>query len=116
MKNIRKILCLLLTLAMIIPIISSCGKNNTAEDVKTNYDIEGEFVTKAGTNKFVKVNENSKYVLYVNYYNGQARVEDKQSGITYYTNPENANNDSLASGFNKNALLSVITVVYTTQK
>lgn len=79
-------------------------------------DFSQGFVAASETDELTRIQENDRFVLYANLKNGEAAVEDKKQGYTWYTNPADKQEDGLASGFNKNALLSVLTVEYSTDQ
>lgn len=117
MKLNKRLLSLVLALFLFAGLFSGCGSYLTVVPARTeNNDISGSFAKAKEEDEMTRVQETDRFVLYVNYHNGTAAVEDKKTGETWYTNPEDRKNDGLASGFHKNALLSAITVVYTTSQ
>ncbi|MGM9668351.1 MAG: DUF5696 domain-containing protein [Faecousia sp.] len=112
-----RILCLALTCVMLSGLVAGCGNTRLpTPDRPTNIVLEGSPTAASDTDELVKISENDAFILYANLHDGTAAVEDKTQGKTWYTNPEDRRQDGLASGFNKDALLSAITVVYTTDQ
>lgn len=115
MKQCRRILLVLLTAAFLLPVLAGCGQKLPVPQLTEYVDFTTGFAQSAHEeDALVKINENDRFILYANLSNGEAAVEDKATGHTWYTNPPDLDQDGLASGFNKNALQSVITLVYTT--
>lgn len=115
--KMKKILCLSLCFVIVLGILSGCGAVKMPTPRReTSYDLSGQFKPAESSAEMVKISENSNFVLYACLKNGTASVLDKRTGVTYYTNPEDRSEDGIASGFNKNALQSAITVVYNTSK
>lgn len=111
----KKFLSLLLALLLTVSLFSGCARELTAPPLEEYVDFTTGFaLASTAENELVKVSENSNFILYANFSNGEAAVEDKRTGTTWYTNPADKSEDGLAAGFNKNALQSVITMVYTT--
>ena len=111
----KRYLSLLLGLLMTLSLFSGCAKELAAPALGEYVDFTTGFaLASSAENELVKVSENANFVLYANFSNGEAAVEDKRTGTTWYTNPADKSEDGLAAGFNKNALQSVITMVYTT--
>ena len=111
----KRYLSLLLTLLLTLSLFSGCAKGLTAPQLAEYVDFTTGFsLASEAENELVKVSENTNFVLYANFSNGEAAVEDKRTGTIWYTNPADKSEDGLAAGFNKNALQSVITLVYTT--
>lgn len=81
---------------------------------ETHVDATAGFSPAASENELVEISQSGRFTLFANLKNGEAAVEDRQNGVTWYTNPVDKFDDTLASGYYKNALLSAITVVYTT--
>lgn len=112
----KRILCLLLLTALVCGLTAGCGASGVTTPENRNYQITGTAAPASDKDEMVKISENDAFVLYANLHNGTAAVRDKKTGRTWYTNPEDRSEDGLASGFNKNALQSAITVVYTTDQ
>ena len=111
----KRYLSLLLALLLTLSLFSGCAKELAAPALGEYVDFTTGFAMASDAeNELVKVSENANFVLYANFSNGEAAVEDKRTGTTWYTNPADKSEDGLAAGFNKNALQSVITMVYTT--
>lgn len=97
--------------------LAGCGRQaSRIPQRETVRDFSQGFVPAADTDELTRIQENDRFVLYANLKNGEAAVEDKEQGYTWYTNPADKQEDGLASGFNKNALLSVLTVEYSTDQ
>lgn len=60
----------------------------------------------------VLAKENDNLKLYVNVENGEVAVYDKRNGETVYSNPQDADEDQIANGTNKNYLKSQIILDY----
>ena len=106
----KKYLSLLLALLLTVSLFSGCARELTAPPLEEYVDFTTGFaLASTAENELVKVSENSNFILYANFSNGEAAVEDKRTGTTW-----DKSEDGLAAGFNKNALQSVITMVYTT--
>ena len=60
----------------------------------------------------VLASENDNLKLYVNVENGEVAVFDKRNGETVYSNPQDADEDQIANGTNKNYLKSQIILDY----
>jgi len=111
---VKRMLSLLLCLLTLLPLFG-CAKPVSAPALAEYVDFTTGFQLAADAeNQLVQVSENDRFILYANLSNGEAAVEDKRTGETWYTNPPDKSEDGLASGFNKNALQSVLTMVYTT--
>lgn len=114
MKIGKKIISLLLVAALVLS-LSACGqKKNVPPERTADYDFSYGLKPADGKNELTKISENDRFILYANLKRGEAAVEDKKTGRTWYSNPEDKMDDAKASGFYKNALLSVLTVVYNT--
>lgn len=117
MKKINRIISVLLLLCLVAGLLMGCGSQGISlwkpEEIM---DFANGFsFAEDAKNELVKVSENKRFTLLANFNRGTVAVEDKRTGITWYSNPEDLSNDVLASGFNKNALQSAITMVYTTE-
>ena len=116
MKMFKRIFSLLLAISCVLS-LSSCGrKKNVQPERSTDYDFSYGLQPAGGKNELTKISENDRFVLYANLKRGEAAVEDKQTCRTWQTNPADKEDDMIASGFYKNSLLSVLTVVYTTSQ
>lgn len=114
MKIGKKIISLLLGAALILS-LSACGQRGNVPPERTvDYDFSYGLKPADGKNELTKISENDRFILYANLKRGEAAVEDKKTGRTWYSNPEDKMDDAKASGFYKNSLLSVLTVVYNT--
>ena len=116
MKRIKRIFCLALVCAMLLSLTACGGSAHTAPKRETSYDLSVSFSRAEEEDTLTKISDNGRFTLYANLHDGTAAVKDEQTGQTWYTNPEDRRSDGLASGFNKNALLSPITVAYTTDQ
>ena len=116
MKRIKRIFCLALACAMLLSLTACGGSAHTASQRETYYDLSVSFSRAEEEDTLTKISGNGRFTLYANLHDGTAAVKDEQTGQTWYTNPEDRRSDGLASGFNKNALLSPITVAYTTDQ
>lgn len=116
MKRIKRIFCLALVCAMLLSLTACGGSAHTAPQRETSYDLSVSFSRAEEEDTLTKISGNGRFTLYANLHDGTAAVKDEQTGQTWYTNPEDRRSDGLASGFNKNALLSPITVAYTTDQ
>lgn len=116
MKRIKRIFCLALVCAMLLSLTACGGSAHTAPQRETSYDLSVSFSRAEEEDTLTKISDNGRFTLYANLHDGTAAVKDEQTGQTWYTNPEDRRSDGLASGFNKNALLSPITVTYTTDQ
>ena len=115
MKKLYKCTALLLLLGMLVQLLAGCGGKSLSTPQRENpIDLSSGFEVAPSKGDLEKISENDRFVLYANLANGEAAVKDKQSGEMWYTNPADKSEDGLASGFHKNALQSVLTVVYTT--
>lgn len=104
-----------LPLLLAILLLFGCAANRPAVPARAvHVDATQGFSPAEKENTFTPVSENERLALSVNLKNGEAAVLDKQTGVTWYTNPVDKFDDRIASGYHKNALLSAITVVYTT--
>ena len=111
----KRYLSLFLCTILVMSLFSGCAKELTAPALAEYVDFTTGFrLASDAENELVQVSENSRFVLYANLSNGEAAVKDKRSGETWYTNPPDKSEDGLAGGFNKNALQSTLTMVYTT--
>ena len=114
MRIIKRIAALLLAAVLTLS-LTACGQKKNVQPERTkDYDFSYGLQPAGGKNELTKISENDRFILYANLKRGEAAVEDKKTGRTWYTNPEDKNDDMVASGFYKNSLLSVLTVVYTT--
>lgn len=115
MKIFQKAVAFLLLLSLTAGILSGCAsKELLPPEREETVDLTQGFTQAPSKGELTKVSENERFILYVNFANGEAAVEDKRNKITWYSNPVDKSDDGLASGFNKNALQSVVTVSYTT--
>lgn len=106
---------LLLIILLCAAFAFGCTSNRPAVPARTSHvDATQGFSPASSENELVFISENERLALYANLKNAEAAVLDKMTGVTWYTNPVDKFDDTLASGFHKNALLSAITVVYTT--
>ena len=111
-RNAKRILPLLLLCALLL---LGCTVNRPAVPAReTHVDATQGFSPAGKENELVPISENQYLALSANLKTGEAAVLDKQTGVTWYTNPVDKFDDQLASGYHKNALLSALTVVYTT--
>ena len=107
----------LMLIALCVAIVLGCTSNRPAVPDRTSHvDATQGFMPAGSENELVFISENERLALYANLKNAEAAVLDKQTGVMWYTNPADKFDDTLASGFHKNALLSAITVVYTTSQ
>ncbi len=110
-----RLLALLLTLVSLITLLGGCGAPKVSTPQRTNYMVTAAPVSSAGEeNKLTEIARSDRLMLYANLSNGQVEVFDKKTGVTWSSTPEAWREDSLASGFHKVALQSVITVTYLT--
>lgn len=116
MNMTKRIFCLALVLVMLTSLTACGGSAHTAPQRETSYDLSVSFDRAEEKDELTKISDNGRFTLYANLHDGTAAVKDEQTGQTWYTNPEDRRSDGLASGFNKNALLSPITVAYTTDQ
>lgn len=116
MKRIKRIFCLALVCAMLLSLTACGGSAHTTPKRETSYDLSVSFDRAEEKDELTRLSGNGRFTLYANLHDGTAAVKDEQTGQTWYTNPEDRRSDGLASGFNKNALLSPITVAYTTDQ
>ncbi|MBP5295208.1 MAG: hypothetical protein J6Y95_05755, partial [Lachnospiraceae bacterium] len=115
-KFLRKALVLLLSAVMILS-LASCAKTPAVHpEREERMDLSDGFFLAGGKDELTKISENGRFILYANLRFGEVAVEDKENGKTWYSNPVDKRDDGLASGFYKNSLLSVITVVYETDQ
>lgn len=113
MKKLRLLICLLLLGAG----LSGCGRQASEQPPReTVWDLSEGFLPASESDTLTRIHENGRFVLYANLSSGEAAVEDKAQGYTWYSNPVDKREDALAGGFHKNALLSVITVEYSTSQ
>lgn len=111
----KRYLSLFLCVVLVMSLFSGCAGELTAPALAEYVDFTTGFqLASDAENELVQVSENNRFILYANLSNGEAAVKDKRSGETWYTNPADKSEDGLASGFNKNALQSTLTMVYTT--
>lgn len=112
--NGKKVVSFLALLLCACLLWGCTGKRNGQPERETHIDTASGFSPAAKLSEFTEISKNEQFTLYANLKTGEAKIEDRKSGKVWWTNPENKFDDTLASGFYKNALLSVITVVYTT--
>lgn len=111
MKKLWLLICLLLLGAG----LSGCGRQASEQPPRqTVRNLSEGFLPASESDALTRIHENERFVLYANLSSGEAAVEDKTQGYTWYTNPVEKREDTLAGGFHKNALLSVLTVEYST--
>ena len=115
MRTRKKMLCLLLS--GILLATAGCGqqKGQAPSLQREAIDYTQGFLPAADSEGLTKIDENGRFILYADLSNGEMAIEDKQEGRTWHSNPVDKQEDGLASGFNKNMLLSVIAVKYTTE-
>lgn len=112
-----KKLSILIGLLLLGAGLTGCGRQaSRIPQRETERDLTLGFVPASETDELIRIHENDRFILYANLHSGEAAVEDKEQGYTWYTNPADKQEDGLASGFNKNALLSVLTVEYSTDQ
>ncbi len=113
MKRMTKRLLPLLLLCALL--LLGCASNRPQIPARSvHVDATQGFSPAEKENEFVPISENGRLALSANLKTGEAAVTDLRAGVTWYTNPVDKFDDTLASGYHKNALLSAITVVYTT--
>lgn len=118
MKTIKKIFCLLLSGVLLTT--AGCGrqkgaKTQTPSLQRDAIDYAQGFLPAAASEELTKIDENGRFILYADLSSGEMALKDKEEGRTWYSNPVDKREDGLASGFNKNTLLSVVTVKYNTE-
>lgn len=113
----RRWLCWVLLVALCGQLLAGCGSTKLETPARTKvYDLSDGFTAGGEAEEGLrKIHENARMILYADLTTGEISVEDKQTGHTWYSNPVDRQEDGLASGFPKIALLSTITVVYTTE-
>lgn len=115
MKGIKRI-CLLLAGSCILAMTGCGSAAQPPAPEREAIDYTQGFLSAEETDTLTRIDENDRFILYANFSNGEMAIEDKQEDRTWYSNPVDKNEDGLASGYNKNALLSVITVNYSTDQ
>lgn len=116
MRNFKRFTVALLLVSLLLPVLAGCGDPSLPQLQPEQYvDFTTGFTLVTNEkNELTKISENKNLILYANFARGEVAVEDKRTGVTWYSNPVDRSEDGLASGFNKNALQSSITMVYTT--
>ena len=114
MGQIRKGAAALLALLLVCQVLAGCAAIEPPERKEEAIDLSGGFQPAAEEDELVKIDENSRFVLYANLSNGEAAVEDKRNGHTWYTNPMDQEEDTLAAGANRAKLQSILIVDYFT--
>ena len=113
MKRSKSISILILFLCAAL--LTGCASHRLATPTRAAHvDATQGFSPAAKENSWTPVSETARLKLSVDLKTGEAAVLDKLTGVTWTTNPENKFEDTIASGYHKNALLSVLTVVYRT--
>ncbi len=109
----KKIIYSLIIVILLIN-LSSCNSKMTINN--SNID---NFVTKDnfGDNLkaekgFVKIEENDNLILYINATTAEISVMDKTSGQMWFSNPQNINDDKIASDSEKDLLRSQLQIKY----
>lgn len=98
-------------------LLFGCTANRLQVPERTSHiDATQGFSPAEQESELTPVSENARLALSANLKTGEAAVLDKQTGVIWYTNPIDKFDDTLASGYHKNALLSAITVIYTTEQ
>ena len=97
MKRIKRIFCLALVCAMLLSLTACGGSAHTAPQRETSYDLSVSFDRAEEKDELTKISDNGRFTLYANLHDGTAAVKDKQTGQTWYTNPEDRRSDGLAS-------------------
>lgn len=116
-KHMKKNLFCLLFLTFCLWGLSGCGQQKQPQPAREETrDLSQGFQPAESKDELSRIFENDRFILYANLSNGEAAVEDKEKGSVWYSNPVDKREDGLASGFNKNALLSVLTVNYNTNQ
>ncbi len=81
---------------------SEIAEDSTAEGALLRTDISG----------YEKVVENAVYALYLNTTDCRFFIREKQTGAEYWSNPINADEDSVAEGMARVTLLSQLNITY----
>ena len=78
MGQIRKGAAALLALLLVCQVLAGCAAIEPPERKEEAIDLSGGFQPAAEEDELVKIDENSRFVLYANLSNGEAAVEDKR--------------------------------------
>lgn len=112
----KRMICLVLVGALLAGILAGCSGTSQSAPESTGYIIQSAIQTAPEEGELEKISTQGDLVLYANLSDGTIAVENTALGQTWYSNPLDKAEDSIANGFNKNALLSAITVTYTTEQ
>lgn len=116
MNHMKRIFCALLVPVLLMTLSAFAEAAHETPQRTVRYDLSVTFKRAEEADALTRISDNERFILYANLHDGTAAVEDRTTGQTWYTNPEDRRSDGLASGFNKNALLSAITVGYRTEQ
>lgn len=112
----KKMICLGLVAALLAGILAGCSGTSQSAPESTGYTIQSAIQAAPAEGELEKISTQGDLVLYANLSDGTVAVENTALGLTWYSNPPEGTEDAIASGFNKNALLSAITATYTTEQ
>lgn len=112
----KKMICLGLVAALLAGIMAGCSGTSQSAPESTGYIIQSAIQAAPAEGELEKISTQGDLVLYANLSDGTVAVENTALGLTWYSNPPEGTEDAIASGFNKNALLSAITATYATEQ
>lgn len=102
---------------LIMLFIAACAKEKeapTAEPpAQEKIDLSTGFEA-GNVDEYQKISENDRFLLSANLKNGDISILDKASAKTWYSNPVDRKEDTIANGFNKVALFSQVLLTYET--
>ncbi|MBH1941138.1 hypothetical protein I5677_09570 [Mobilitalea sibirica] len=106
MKN-RKLLLLLMLIGLLLSVVSACSKEAVEEEIEIySYDTldEEEIVFENDELEFHFIPETTHFY-----------VVKKSTGYTWYSNPQDADSDTIATGMSKKDLNATISIKYNTE-
>lgn len=112
----KRMICLALAAALLAGILAGCSGTSQSAPESTGYIIQSAIQAAPEEGELEKISAQGDLVLYANLSDGTIAVENTALGQTWYSNPPDKEEDTIANGFNKNALLSAITATYTTEQ
>lgn len=105
--KLRKSILLLVLISLLLCVVSACSKKEEEQSVDI-YSLKTK-------DKQEKVISNDNFEFHFDPTTTQFKLVKKSTGYTWYSNPKDADKDTLATGINKKDLLSTLSIKYNTE-